>query len=416
MALLFSCSIVFWLTAFSFFLLTVLLRLLFGELLRLLCLPRFAIWQDYRLVPEGKRKIGLLLPGGAPAAYDQMKIFIWQYFELGIASFVVVGVLTPIVRRFAINKAIYDLPNAEHKSHAHPIPYLGGVAIIIGTISVSYFALFLKEFTKKNLALETSVLAPALVLGLVGLWDDFKNLRPGPRLLVQTIAGVFTAIFLIETHTVGVPTEHVWLDGLITLLWIVGVCNSINFFDNVDGGAAGTVAISSIALAYLGYKGNQYFIAALATVVVGSMIGFLLWNRSPARIYMGDAGALFLGVLIASLTIRFHPQADMKWISFSTKILLLAVPILDTSVAVISRVSRNISPFQGGKDHLSHRLMRLGLSRPTAVIVLWAMTTFYALCAVMIPFVSKLTEELIVIGALAIWLLLFFSFIRTSDA
>ena len=131
---------------------------------------------------------------------------------------------------------------------------------------------------------------------------------------------------------------------------------------------------------------------------------------------MGDAGALFLGIVIATLTIRFHPHADTKWTSFSTKILLLAIPILDTSVAVVSRLRRKISPLQGGQDHLSHRLIRMGIPRPRAVILLWLMTAIFALCAVLIPSVSKLTEEIIVIGALVIWLLLFFGFIKTADS
>src|ERR1035437_5632667 len=256
-----------------------------------------------------------------------MKVFAWQYLLLGFSSFVVVGTLTPLARRFAISRGLYDLPNSTHKAHAEPVPYLGGLAIISGTIGISYAALFVKEYSAKNLALETSVLGPALLLGLVGLWDDIKNLKPLPRLLFQNTVGVFTAILLIETHTVGVPTGHPWLDGSITLIWIVGISNSINFFDNVDGGAAGTVAISSLALTYLGFRGGQFFVAALAAVVSGATIGFLLWNKSPARIYMGDAGALFLGIVIATLTIRFHPHADTKWTSFSTKILLLAIPI-----------------------------------------------------------------------------------------
>ena len=185
---------------------------------------------------------------------------------LGFSSFVLVGILTPFVRRFAIRRKIYDLPNSNYKSHTEPVPYLGGLAIIGGTIGVSYAALFVKEFSVKNLELETSVLGPALLLGLVGLWDDIKNLKPLPRLLVQNTVGIFTAILLIKTDTVGVPTGHTWLDGLITLLWIVGICNSINFFDNVDGGAAGTVAISSLALTYLGFHGGQFFVAALAAV------------------------------------------------------------------------------------------------------------------------------------------------------
>ena len=344
-----------------------------------------------------------------------MQIFIWQYFALAVASFVIVGALTPAMRRYAINKEIYDAPNMAHKSHTEPIPYLGGLAIIIGVMALSYAALFVKEFTAKNFWLETSALAPALVLGLIGLWDDIRTLTPTPRFIVQTIAGIFTAILLIVTDTVGAPTGTIWLDGLITLIWIVGICNSINFFDNVDGGAAGTVAISSAALAYLGYNGHQYFITALAAVISGATIGFLLWNKSPARIYMGDAGALFLGILMATLTIRFHPHTDGKWTSFSTKILLLAVPILDTSVAVISRLLRKISPFQGGKDHLSHRLVRAGMDRPLAVIVLWAMTAFFAFCAVLIPLVGNKAGSVIVTAALVLWAGLFITFIKTAD-
>jgi UDP-GlcNAc:undecaprenyl-phosphate/decaprenyl-phosphate GlcNAc-1-phosphate transferase len=345
-----------------------------------------------------------------------VRIFAWEYLALGLTALVLVGLLTPYARRFAMSHQIYDLPNSTHKSHTEPIPYLGGLAIIIGTIVIAYAALFAREFSAKNLALETSVLGPALLLGMVGLWDDIKNLKPLPRLLVQSIVGIFTAVLLIETHTVGVPTGHAWIDGFITLVWIVGICNSINFFDNVDGGAAGMVAISTIALTYLGYQGGQYFVAALSAVVAGATIGFLLWNKTPARIYMGDAGALFLGVLIATLTIRFHPHALTKWTSFSTKILLLAVPILDTSVSVTSRVLRRISPLQGGQDHLSHRLVRAGLSRKVAVFVLWSLTGAFALCAMVIPSLSKIAEERVVIDAAAIWVLLFFIFLSTRDS
>ena len=345
----------------------------------------------------------------------RVKIFIWQYFLLGGSSFLAVGMLTPYFRRFAISREYYDLPNASHKSHAEPVPYLGGLAIIIGTIAVSYAALFAKEFSAKNFGLETSVLAPALLLGLVGLWDDLKDLRPLPRLIVQCTVGIFIAILLLVTNTMGVPTGITWLDGLITLVWIVGICNSINFFDNVDGGAAGTVAISSVALTYLGYQGGQYFVAALSAVIAGSTIGFLLWNKSPARIYMGDAGALFLGVLIATLTIRFHPHTFTKWTSFSTKILILAVPILDTSVAVCSRVLRKVSPFQGGRDHLSHRLMRMGFSRPVAVLLLWGLTSLFAVIAMIVPSLSNAAQKIVVIGALALGALLFVGFMRSAN-
>jgi len=294
-----------------------------------------------------------------------------QYFLLFFATFALVGTLTPVMRKIAISKKIYDLPNAAHKTHKEPVPYLGGVAIIIGVTVISYAAAIYKQFNTEDFLLLTSVLAPAIVLGLIGLWDDLRNLRPGPRLAIQTVAGIFTAYILISQDTVGNPTGSQTLDAIITVIWIVGICNSINFFDNVDGGAAGTVAISSLGLFYLTYQNQQFFIAALSSVTAGATIGFLLWNKSPARIYMGDAGALFLGVLIATLTIRLQPDTDSLWKSLATPILLLAVPVLDTTTVVISRIRRGVSPLQGGHDHLSHRLMNIGVPRKSSVFILW---------------------------------------------
>ena len=295
----------------------------------------------------------------------------FQYFLLFFATFALVGTLTPVMRKIAISKKIYDLPNAAHKTHKEPVPYLGGVAIIIGVTVISYAAAIYKNFNTEDFLLLTSVLAPAIILGLIGLWDDLRNLRPGPRLAIQTVAGIFTAYILISQDTVGNPTGSQTLDAIITVIWIVGICNSINFFDNVDGGAAGTVAISSLGLFYLTFQNQQFFIAALSSVTAGATIGFLLWNKSPARIYMGDAGALFLGVLIATLTIRLQPDTDGLWKSLATPILLLAVPILDTTTVVVSRIRRGVSPLQGGHDHLSHRLMNRGIPRKRAVVLLW---------------------------------------------
>ena len=301
-----------------------------------------------------------------------------QYFLLFFATFALVGTLTPVMRKIAISKKIYDLPNAAHKTHKEPVPYLGGVAIIIGITTISYAAAIYKNFNREDFLLLTSVLAPAIILGLIGLWDDLRNLRPGPRLAIQTVAGIFTAYILISQDTVGNPTGSQTLDAIITVVWIVGICNSINFFDNVDGGAAGTVAISSLGLFYLTFQNQQFFIAALSSVTAGATIGFLLWNKSPARIYMGDAGALFLGVLIATLTIRLQPGTDALWKSLATPILLLAVPILDTTTVVISRIKRGVSPLKGGHDHLSHRLINRGMPRKQAVILLWTVSAILA--------------------------------------
>ena len=338
-----------------------------------------------------------------------------DYFYLFVISYVLVGLLTPIMRKIALAQGVLDRPISAHKSHKNPVPYLGGIAIIIGVVIVSYIALISNKFIWSNFWLATSILCPAIAMGLVGLWDDLKSLNPLPRFIGQSIAGVFVAIILILNDNIGNPTGIIALDAAITVLWIVGICNSINFFDNLDGGAAGTVAITAISLTYLAITGDQYFIAALSIVVAGSTLGFLIWNRAPARIYMGDAGALFLGLLIATLTVRFKPSADNSLTSFAIPVLLLAIPILDTTVAVLSRLRRKISPFQGGKDHLSHRLVRAGLSRKLSAITLWSLTGLFGFFAVLISRLSNGYEVTVGLIALTFWLLLFISFFRTKD-
>jgi UDP-GlcNAc:undecaprenyl-phosphate GlcNAc-1-phosphate transferase len=338
-----------------------------------------------------------------------------EYFLLFVVAYLLVGGLTPLMRKIAIAADVVDRPNSEHKSHNEPVPYLGGLAIIIGVISISYSASLISNFTTTTFWLATSVLGPALLLGLIGLWDDLRNLPPLPRFIAQTIAGIFTACILIVTNNVGNPTGSLLFDSIITVIWVVGICNSINFFDNLDGGAAGTVAISSIALAFLALYGNQYLIAALATVTAGSTLGFLVWNKSPAKIYMGDAGALFLGVLLATLTVRFQPITNTQIGAYFTPIFLLAIPILDTSVAVISRLRRQLSPFQGGQDHLSHRLIRAGASRKQSAFILWGLSSFYAFASVLITIDSTVSESFVVTFISAIWVFLFFLFLRTKD-
>ena len=338
-----------------------------------------------------------------------------EYFLLFVGAYLLVGAITPLMRKIAIATKVVDQPNASHKSHKKPVPYLGGVAIIIGIIVISYSTSLISNFTSTTFWLATSVLGPALALGLIGLWDDVKDLPPLPRFIAQSIAGIFTASILIITNNVANPTGSNFFDAAITIFWVVGICNSINFFDNLDGGAAGTVAITAISLTYLAITGDQYFIAALSIVVAGSTLGFLIWNRAPARIYMGDAGALFLGLLIATLTVRFKPSTGNSLTSFSIPILLLAIPILDTTVAVFSRLRRKISPFQGGKDHLSHRLVRAGLSRRLSAITLWSLTGLFSFFAVLISLPTYEYEVIIVAVASGFWLLLFLYFFRTKD-
>ncbi len=337
-----------------------------------------------------------------------------QYFLLFISTFVLVGALTPLMRKVALKTNFVDRPNSAHKTHQEPIPYLGGVAIILGILIIVYAAILTQNNFNNDFWLATSLLGPALLLGIVGLIDDRKALPPLPRFIAQTAAGIFTAVLIIATDTVGNPSGNSLLDAVITVLWIVGITNSINFFDNLDGGAAGAVAATSFGLFLITYNNAQYLLSATSLTIFAAMLGFLIWNKSPAKIYMGDAGALFLGTIVAVLTIRLNPEVPSQTISFAIPLLLLAVPILDTSVAVISRIRRGRSIFQGGHDHLSHRLMRKGFTKRQSAYALWSLAAIFAAIAATIATTGSDSNFLVGLSGL-FWLGLFVTFLQSAD-
>jgi UDP-GlcNAc:undecaprenyl-phosphate GlcNAc-1-phosphate transferase len=339
-----------------------------------------------------------------------MTFSLGQLMTLGVASLVISGVLTWPVRQLALRVGALDAPNLERKIQKEPVPYLGGVSIALTISILTYIAVFASDSTTSTFLLASYVLIPALLMALMGLTDDLKGLKPLPRLGIQTLAGTVVAIVLVTTDTMGVAFNNSTLNILISIVWIVGICNSINFFDNIDGGAAGTVAIATLGITYIAYMRQQELVSALSIVTAGATLGFLLWNKAPARIYMGDAGALFLGVVISVLTIRLNPGIVPNWKSLTIPPILLAVPILDTCIAVLSRFKRGISPLQGGKDHLSHRLVRKGLQRKTAAISLWGLAAIFGLLAISIYSWPDTVGTVLIIATIALWIVLFIWF------
>lgn len=341
-----------------------------------------------------------------------------QYLLLGGSTFIFVGVLTPIMRKMAIRIGAFDSPNIPRKIHTEPVPYLGGIAIAVGVLFASYGSMLAADFSMTTFGLASSVLLPAVAISVMGLIDDLKGLTPWPRLVIQTLAAIVVSTALISTHTIGTPLNNRFFDSLITTVWIVGVCNSINFFDNLDGGASGTIAIASIFLFYIAFDRHQILVSALGIVTAGATAGFLVWNRFPAKIYMGDAGALFLGIIISVLTIRLNPAIQPRIKSLAIPVFLLAMPILDTTVAVSSRIFRHLSPFEGGRDHLSHRLMRIGFQRHFAARTLWLLAALYGAIAVAIyTWPHSLGYPLMAVGGLSwIALLIFFLRIPSTDS
>jgi UDP-GlcNAc:undecaprenyl-phosphate/decaprenyl-phosphate GlcNAc-1-phosphate transferase len=368
-----------------------------------------------------------------------MSITAAQFAILGIAAFALTGLLTWPVRALAIRLGAMDAPNMARKTQAEPVPYLGGVAIALGISIITLGAVFVgadnfageNNDQLKDLAL--TVLLPALVLGAMGLFDDLRSLSPWPRLIAQTVVGTVVAFVIVENGTIGTPFgggEHglgsavdqgvaasngSWLNTLVTIVWIVGICNSINFFDNLDGAASGAVAIAALGVFFIAFDRGQELVSALSIVTAGATIGFLLWNKSPAKIYMGDAGALFLGVIISVATIRLNPGITPTWQSLAIPVMLLAVPLLDTCVAVFSRLARKLSPLTGGKDHLSHRLVRAGLSRRVAAVSLWSASGVCAVLAIGVYQFADSLGSLLIFGFAGLWLIALVLFLRTPS-
>lgn len=336
-----------------------------------------------------------------------------EYLILFASAGLVSLFLNPLFRKIALAKKILDTPNSERKIQRTAIPYLGGFSIITSVFIVVTIALLTHSADSQMFSRAASVLVPALLLGLVGYIDDLKHLGAGPRFLAQLLAGIFTAVILVGSQTVGTTFNNRAIDAFLTVLWVVGIANAINFLDNMDGAASGVAAISAFGFFLVATQSGQYLVAALGLVLSGACLGYLKLNWHPAKIYMGDSGALFIGVLLAALAVRLDPKDVEQPISFFIPVLLLAIPVLDTSLVVIDRLRRRVNPFEGGLDHISHRLRRHGLSTRQSVGIIYLMQVVCVFLALYISAPGNSLDTFLGVTSLASALALFLFFIRT---
>lgn len=284
-----------------------------------------------------------------------MTLSLINYLTVFLATFIGSVCLTPLARKIALNLNITDSPDGGRKLQRSPVPYLGGLALGLSLSLVVLSGLLIRHVTGRDLNLALSVLIPGILIAFVGFLDDVKALNVAPRLLAQIIAGVITALLSSLGGTYSQLTSWRPLDLAMTILWVVALINSMNFMDNMDGLSSGIALISGTSFFAIAWMNHQYLIAALAIGLAGSCGGFLIFNWSPARIYMGDAGALFLGFILAVLAIRVNLTKTNHAVSLAVPLVLLALPIIDTTTVVFSRIKRGVSPLTGGRDHLSHR-------------------------------------------------------------
>jgi UDP-GlcNAc:undecaprenyl-phosphate GlcNAc-1-phosphate transferase len=278
-----------------------------------------------------------------------------------LLALMITGLSTPWVRRAAIALGFVDAP-ARRKLHSTPMPLMGGVAIVAGlVIAVLFFYGSLPRTV-------TAVLLAGVVVAVIGLLDDRYDLPAWGKFGAElAVVGILLGFDL----GVRLPLPG-WVNGLITLIWVVGITNAINFLDNMDGLSAGLSAVSAAFVLLLGSQGGQYLVSILAAAVLGACLGFLRYNFKPAQIFMGDVGALFLGFLLAVMTLQLRFPGNISTITWMVPIFFMGVPIFDMSLVVFSRTRRGLNPMTTpGKDHISHRLVDLGFSQREAVLILY---------------------------------------------
>lgn len=280
--------------------------------------------------------------------------------------------LTWPVRQFALHAGFVDRPNAR-KVHLRPIPLLGGVAIYAG------FVIAVAVTVPSGMRMQIlGILIAATLLAVTGILDDSGKLHHQIKLflsmplaaLILVLAGVRAEVF---SQVLGRKTGTL-LDIAVTIFWVVGITAAFSILDHMDGLCAGIAAIAAAFFTISAALGGQRLVCTLAAAALGAALGFLRWNFAPAKIFMGDGGAMFLGFLMATLGLKLRPAGLHPLTDWLTPVLILAVPIFDTTLITISRTRRGMLPFTSpGKDHTAHRLSNRGLGHKGAVLGMYAL-------------------------------------------
>src|SRR6202166_4280204 len=292
------------------------------------------------------------------------------------------------VRALALRVGMVDLPGPR-KVHGSPIPLLGGLAMY-GAVMIA--VLFV--FGGPARAQIEGILAGASLVAAVGILDDkgwfHHQVKPFIGMpvaaVILLITGIHAQVFGV---LVGGRTGYV-LDAILTVVWVVGITASFSILDHMDGLCAGIAAVASVSFAIIAYLNGQTFVATLAAAVLGAATGFLRWNFKPAKIFMGDGGAMFLGFLMATLGLKLrlvHANHLSGWLA---PLLILGVTIFDTTLVSVSRSRRGLLPFTTpGKDHAAHRLANLGLGHRGAVLSLYFLGLLSGGAAVLVAYLSQ---------------------------
>lgn len=325
----------------------------------------------------------------------------YKYIIPFLAAFILTFIQMPFTIKIAKKKGFLDVPKDERRVHKKPIPVGGGIAMVI---SVSILMVYFLPINK-NLIM---ALIASLIIAISGLYDDKEGLSPKLKFLFQILAAVILIIggMKIEFFTNPFDSHDALLilnilSIPVTIFWVCGITNTINLIDGLDGLASGVSMICAISMFFITYKMGRYDVSLICVLVAGACLGFLPFNFNPAKIFMGDTGALYLGFMLSYISISgFLKQAAILMIF--VPVLILGVPVFDTAFAMVRRKLSGKSMVEADKGHLHHRLLKMGLNQRQTVVILYSISAIFGVLANLISRFHSSIALVISIGVLLI--------------
>lgn len=330
-----------------------------------------------------------------------------EYFITIVLAFIVAFSATPIARKVAFKIGAVDVPKDNRRMHKKPIALFGGSAIVCGfVVSILFISLTTSgtwAFSRELLGFLVGI----LIIATIGVIDDIKHVKAKTKFAFQ-LAAAIAVVVISDTRILaltnpfsqyGISDLSVYISYPLTIFWIVGITNAINFIDGLDGLAAGVSSISALSLFFVSVLSGtpDPYISILTAALAGATLGFLPFNFNPAKIFMGETGSAFLGFTLGIISIRGTMKAYAA-ISIVIPILILGLPLFDTTFAILRRIASGKSIAEADRGHLHHRLIDMGLSQKQSVVVMYIASAALGLCAIVLADKGVLSAIILLIA------------------
>ncbi|HSW60114.1 MAG TPA: MraY family glycosyltransferase [bacterium] len=323
------------------------------------------------------------------------------YLTSFIVSFLFVLATTPVLIKIGIKYGFVDKVN-QRKIHIGVIPRIGGIGIALGTLFPLFLLYFYNNFVSRTLFGSTEnvvvIIFGGLSISLLGLFDDIKGVSAKLKLLFQIFLAIIAIYCGFSINAMSTPWGVIqlgWAGYVITVLWIVGIINAFNLIDGMDGLSSGVSFFACITIMSLSIVNGYMFVALVSAALAGAVVGFLVYNFNPAKIFMGDAGSMFIGYILAVLSLKNQSKGHTI-VSMLVPIIAMGLPILDTTLAFLRRFLRNQSIFSADKQHIHHILLSKGLNQRKVVFMLYGISVVFTILAMLLIFQKDIEAFLVI--------------------